>query len=605
MNSRQLYSRLMRYIAPYWEVLIFAFIGMIVMAATIPMLAALMEWMVDGALVNKDMEVMQLVLLGIIVLFIVRGAAGYVSTYAISWIGSKLVVDLRVEMFDKLLILPARIYADQSSGRLMSRFKSDIDQLARAFTVVVTIMVKDTLTVIGLLGWILYLNWKLSVLALIVTSVIVLIIRWVNERLHKMGREARQKVDNIAQVLKESIENHKLVKLYGGEQYENQRMREQVSRAHGFTMKQVAIAAFAVPLVQMITAVALAITLYFATQQVSVDEITAGSFVSLILAMLMLSPPLKRVAGVNARLQHGLAAAESVFSLLDEEIEANPGTITIERVRGELRFEQVSFSYDTHSSRSRVESGSEASTPATPEVILNAGFTLRDITLTIQPGETVALVGFSGCGKAALTDLVPRFFHPTEGRILLDGHDLASLTLTSLRANIVLVSQDMALFNDTVAANIAYGAMGRATEGRITAAAQAAHAMEFIREMSHGLQTLVGEQGVSLTGGQRLRIAIARALLRNSPVLILDETYQTLDFESSQHVRAALEAVMQGRTTLVITQRLSTLEKAGRVAMLQKGRIAEIGSHGELLAKGGAYASLIQTLWNSAGHDRR
>ena len=601
MNSRQLYSRLMRYIAPYWEVLIFAFIGMIVMAATIPMLAALMEWMVDGALVNKDMEVMQLVLLGIIVLFIVRGAAGYVSTYAISWIGSKLVVDLRVEMFDKLLILPARIYADQSSGRLMSRFKSDIDQLARAFTVVVTIMVKDTLTVIGLLGWILYLNWKLSVLALIVTSVIVLIIRWVNERLHKMGREARQKVDNIAQVLKESIENHKLVKLYGGEQYENQRMMEQVSRAHGFTMKQVAIAAFAVPLVQMITAVALAITLYFATQQVSVDEITAGSFVSLILAMLMLSPPLKRVAGVDARLQHGLATAESIFSLLDEETESNPGTIAIERVRGELRFEQVSFKYGTQSRRSDFKSCTEASLAES----LDAGFTLRDITLTIQPGETVALVGFSGCGKAALTDLVPRFFHPTEGRILLDGHDLASLTLTSLRANIVLVSQDMALFNDTVAANIAYGAMGRATEGRITAAAHAAHAMEFIREMSHGLQTLVGEQGARLTGGQRLRIAIARALLRNSPVLILDETHQTLDFESSQHVRAALEAVMQGRTTLVITQRLSTLEKAGRVAMLQKGRIAEIGGHAELLAKGGAYASLIQTLWNSAGHDPR
>lgn len=586
---------------PYWEVLIFAFIGMMVMAATVPMLAALMEWMVDGALVNKDMEVMQLVLLGIIVLFIVRGAAGYVSTYAISWIGSKLVVDLRVEMFDKLLTLPARIYADQSSGRLMSRFRSDIDQLARAFTAVVTVMVKDALTVIGLLGWIFYLNWKLSVLALVVTSVIVLIIRWVNERLQKMGREARQKVDNIAQVLKESIENHKLVKLYGGEQYENQRMREQVIRAHGFTMKQVAIAAFAVPLVQMITAVALAITLYFATQQVSVDEITAGSFVSLILAMLMLSPPLKRVAGVNARLKHGLAAAENVFSLLDEETESNPGTVAIERVRGELRFEQVSFRYGTQSRRSHFESSTEAS----PAESLGAGFTLRDITLTIQPGETVALVGFSGCGKAALTDLVPRFFHPTDGRILLDGHDLASLTLTSLRANIVLVSQDMALFNDTIAANIAYGAMGRATEGRITAAAQAAHAMEFIREMSHGLQTLVGEQGVSLTGGQRLRIAIARALLRNSPVLILDETYQTLDFDSSQHVRAALEAVMQGRTTLVITQRLSTLEKASRVAMLQKGRIAEIGSHGELLAKGGAYASLIQTLWNSAGHDRR
>ncbi len=605
MNRRQLYSRLKRYIAPYWEALVFALAGMTVMAATVPILAAFMQWMVDGVFVNKDMEVMQLVLLGIIILFVVRGTAGYVSTYAISWIGSKVVADLRVEMFNKLLALPARIYADQSSGRLISRFRSDIDQLARTFIAMVTVMVKDTLTIIGLLGWILYLNWKLSVLALVVTSVIVLIIRAVNVRLLRMGREARQNVDNITQVLKESIENHKAVKLYGGEQYVNQRMKEQVSRAHGFTMKQVAIAAFTVPLVQMITAIALGITLYFATQQVSIDEITAGSFVSLLLAMLMLSAPLKRIAGVHALLQRGLAAAESVFSLLDEEIEANPGIINIEHVRGELRFEHVSFSYDTQSNRSRAASGSEASTPAGSEVSLNAGFSLRDITLTIHPGETVALAGFSGCGKAALTDLVPRFFHPTEGRVLLDGHDLASLTLASLRANIALVSANMTLFNDTVAANIAYGAMGRATEGRITAAAQAANAMEFIREMSHGLQTLVGEQGVSLSGGQRLRIAIARALLRNSPVLILDEDHQTLDFESAQYVQAALEAVMQGRTTLVIAQRLSTMEKASRIAMLQKGRIIEIGSHKELLAKEGAYAKLVQTLLNSAARDRR
>jgi ATP-binding cassette, subfamily B, bacterial MsbA len=593
MNSRQLYPRLMRYIAPYWEALVFALTGMAVMAATAPMLAALMEWMIDGAFVNKDMEVMQLVLLGIIVLFIARGAAGYISTYAISWVGSKLVLDLRVEMFDKLLTLPARYYAGQPSGSLISKFRSDIDQLAGAFTGVVTIMVKDTLTVIGLLGWMFYLNWKLSVLALLVTSVIVLIMRSVNERLQRMGREARQTLDNITQVLKESIENHKVVKLYGGEHYETQRMGEQVSRAHDFAMRQVAIAAFTVPLVQMIAAAALAITLYFATQQVSSDEITVGSFVSLMLAMLMLGAPLKRVAGIDARLQPGLAAAGSIFSLLDEETETDAGTIAIERMQGELRFEQVSFCYDPYSSQSSPDSS--------PEVSLNAGSSLRDIRLTIQPGETVALVGFSACGKAAFADLVPRFFHPTEGRVLLDGHDLASLTLTSLRANIMMVSQGMTLFNDTIAANIAYGAMGRATEGRIIAAAQAAHAMEFIREMPQGLQTLVGQQGVRLSSGQRLRIAIARALLKNSPVLILDETLETRDFESAHHVQAALEAVMHGRTTLVIAHRLSTMEKSDRIVMLQKGRITEIGTHRELLEEGGSYARLIQTCeWDRA-----
>ena len=594
MNSRQLYSRLMRYIAPYWEALVFALTGMAVMAATAPMLAALMEWMIDGAFVNKDMEVMQLVLLGIIVLFIARGAAGYISTYAISWVGSKLVVDLRVEMFDKLLTLPARYYAGQPSGSLISKFRFDIDQLAGAFTGVVTVMVKDALTIIGLLGWMFYLNWKLSILALLVTSVIVLIMRSVNERLQRMGREARQTLDNITQVLKESIENHKVVKLYGGEHYETQRMGEQVSRAHDFAMRQVAIAAFTVPLVQMIAAAALAITLYFATQQVSSDEITVGSFVSLMLAMLMLGAPLKRVAGIDARLQPGLAAAGSIFSLLDEETETDAGTIAIERAQGELRFEQVSFCYGPQSSQSSPDSS--------PKVSLNAGSSLRNIRLTIQPGETVALVDFSACGKAAFADLVPRFFHPTEGRVLLDGHDLASLTLTSLRANIMMVSQGMTLFNDTIAANIAYGAMGRATEGRIIAAAQAAHAMEFIREMPQGLQTLVGQQGVRLSSGQRLRIAIARALLKNSPVLILDETLETRDFESAHHVQAALEAVMHGRTTLVIAHRLSTMEKSDRIVILQKGCITEIGTHRELLEKGGTYARLVQTCeWNRAG----
>lgn len=582
MNSRQLYSRLMKYIVPYWEVFVFSLMGMIAMAATAPMIAALTVPLLDGAFVNKDTESMQLVLLAIIVLFAVRGVAGYISTYAINWVSSKLVVDLRAEMFDKLLILPDCYYSSQSGGSLVARLTSDIIQLTCAVIDIITVMVRDTLTVIGLLAWMLYLNWKLSVLALLMVSVILLIIRSVGERLQSVEREARQTADSITQVLKESIENHRVVRLYGGRRYETHRMGEEASRVRDFTMRQIAISALSVPLVQLSTSVALVVILYLATQQAFANETTVGGLVSIVVAMLMLSAPLKRIAGVKEFQQQEFAAAESVFSLLDQAAEpdtgADTGTITIDRARGELRFEQVCFC------RGSVSSG-----------ISLGAVEILDITLTIQPGETLALVGLSECDKATLVNMVPRFIRPTAGRVLLDGYDLASLTLASLRANIALVSEGTTLFNDTVAANIAYGAMGRETESRITAAAQAAHAMEFIREMPQGLQTLVGERGVKLSSGQRLRIAIARALLRDSPVLIMDEMLQMPDFETSHHVQAALEALMHGRTTLVIAHRLSTVERADRIVVLQKGRIAEIGGHRELLTKEGAYARLART----------
>jgi ATP-binding cassette, subfamily B, bacterial MsbA len=324
-----------------------------------------------------------------------------------------------------------------------------------------------------------------------------------------------------------------------------------------------------VPIVQFLAGIALAVIVYLASLQSGADEITVGGFVSFVTAMLMLTAPLKRITSVNEPLQRGLAAAESVFELIDQDSERDPGQRTVPRARGEVRFDDLTFRYP----------GSERAA-------------LEAITLTIAPGETVALVGQSGSGKTTLANLVPRFYRPSSGRILLDGHDVESLTLASLRANIALVSQDVVLFNDTVAANIAYGAMRDASEADIIAVAEAAHAMEFIEQMPQGMQTLVGENGVKLSGGQRQRLAIARALLKNAPVLILDEATSALDSESERHVQAALETLMRHRTTIVIAHRLSTIENAHRIVVLDQGRIAEIGNHGALLDAGGIYARL-------------
>jgi subfamily B ATP-binding cassette protein MsbA len=334
-------------------------------------------------------------------------------------------------------------------------------------------------------------------------------------------------------------------------------------------MKQASASAANVPIVQMVAAVALAVVVYLATLQSNADEVTVGGFVSFIMAMLMLTAPLKRLTGVSEYLQRGLAAAESVFALLDTLGESDPGKVEIGRVQGELHFNNVQFSY-------------------TPD----ARPVLKNIQLAVRAGENVAFVGASGSGKTTLANLVPRFYTATEGDIFLDGHNLTELTLASLRANIALVSQEVVLFNDTLSANIAYGQMRVVSEAEIIAAATAAHAMEFIREWPEGLKTLVGERGVKLSGGQRQRIAIARAILKNAPVLILDEATSALDSESERHVQAALEGLMRGRTTLVIAHRLSTIEKADRIVVLQKGEIIETGTHSELLGLCGVYAQL-------------
>jgi subfamily B ATP-binding cassette protein MsbA len=570
MTSSQLYFRLLNYVKPYWRVFAISLLGTAIVAATEPLVPALMKPMLDGTFVHKDQSMLKMVPIIILLIFFVRGIAMFVSSYAINWVGNKLVMDLRDEMFSKLLSLPTRYYDDHATGNLISKLTFDVTQVTNAATTVVTVVVRDSIVMIGLLSWLFYLNWKLTLLSLLMAPVIMLIISTISKRMRNNSRDTQEAMGSVTQVIEESISAHKVVKLFGGQQYEIDRFSDQINWVRRFTMKQAAAGAANVPIVQMIAAVALAAVVYLATLQSNANEVTVGGFVSFIMAMLMLTAPLKRLTGVSEYLQRGLAAAESVFALLDTEGEIDRGARVIGRVRGELQFDNVRFAYATDAPR-----------PA-----------LNNINLHIRAGENIALVGASGGGKTTMANLVPRFYTPTGGAILLDGHSITELTLASLRANIALVSQEVVLFNDTVAANIAYGQMREVPGAEIIAAAEAAHAMEFISEWPEGLNTLVGERGIKLSGGQRQRIAIARAILKNAPILILDEATSALDSESERRVQAALENLMQGRTTLVIAHRLSTIEKADRIVVMQKGEIAEIGTHQELLAKGGVYSQL-------------
>jgi subfamily B ATP-binding cassette protein MsbA len=572
VTNTALYLRLLSHVTAYWRVFALGVLGMIVVAATEPVLPALMKPLIEGTFIDKDPVLMRWLPAVIVALFVVRGAAAYMGAYALNWVGTRLVTDLRNAMFAKLLALPASFYEQQPSGTLISKLTFDVTQVTAAATSALTIVFRDTLAIVGLLAFLFWLNWRLSLFALVMAPLIVGVVRVLSVRLRSSSREVQQAMGYITQVIDEAIGGHKVVKLFGGQDYEKGRFDQEANRLRRHLMKQAMASAASAPIVQLIAAVALSIIIWYALLQSSAAQLSVGEFAAFITGMLMLTAPLKRVTDINEYVQKGLAAAESVFKLIDEEAEPDRGTLAIGRARGEGRFENVSFHYG--------DPGRLA---------------LDGIELTIAPGQTVALVGPSGAGKTTLANLVPRFYHPTRGRVLLDGHDLEMLTLASLRANIALVSQDVVLFNDTIAANIAYGAMNGATEKSIIAAAEAAHAMEFIRDMPQGLATLVGENGVKLSGGQRQRLAIARALLKDAPLLVLDEATSALDTESERHVQAALEALMQGRTTLVIAHRLSTVEKADLIVVLDRGRIAETGSHRELLERGGIYDRLYRT----------
>ena len=569
-SSLALYRRLFGYLKNYLRIFALAVLGMVVVAATGPIFAWLLKPLINEGFVEKNLSAMRWVPLAIIGLFILRGIFNFINEYSTSYLSGHLVQQIRREMFAKMLKLPAGYFSQHSSGRIMSRIMNDASQITEAGFNVVTVTAKDGITVVGLLCFLLYLDWQLTIITLVMIPVLAWCVRQVSKRLRQLSRESQQYVGQMTQVLDESITGERVIKVYGGQEHEKNRFDETAINVRRNGVKQTAANSFSTAVTQLMIATALAAILYLAAARAASDSFSAGDFMSFLSAMLMMFDPIKRMTGISSSLQRGLAAAESVFQFLDEPVEPDNGTETLSEHTGDIELVNVSHHYEGAARNS-----------------------LDNINLHIPNGSVVALVGASGCGKTTLANLLPRFFDPTAGEVRIGGLDIREYSMASLRKQMALVSQDVVLFNGTVAENIAYGRFN-ADPDDIEAAAKAANAWEFISAMPQGLQTEIGQNGLKLSGGQRQRIAIARALLKNVPILILDEATSALDTKSERLVQSALDKLMQQRTTLVVAHRLSTIEQADKIVVMHEGRIVEQGKHAELLAKGGRYADLYR-----------
>jgi ATP-binding cassette, subfamily B, bacterial MsbA len=568
-SNRALYTRLLGYIKPYRMAFAIAIAAMAVGGAAQGAFALFLKELLEKLFEQGNAQYAWIASLAIVVIFLITGLSNFVSGYGMQWVSTKVILDLRNQMFHRLIRLPEPFFSRTSTGTMMSKVTNDVMGLQEAATNALTALVRGSFTLIIALGTMFYLSWKLTLITFATVPILAFIIGAFGKRLRGLSRETQVAQAAITDVLEESIRGHKVIKVFGGERYELSRFESAANRIRQLSMKHGAAAAAGTPFTHLIVSIAIALIVYLAASNTMGSGLSVSSFVAYIAAAAGLIPQIKGLTSVNEQIQKGLAACESVFGLIDAPLEADTGKKNIDRAKGELRFDAVSLQYENQSE------------PA-----------LNDVSIDINAGETIALVGPSGGGKTSFMNLVPRFFTPTAGTITLDGHAVVDIKLTDLRKQIAMVSQDVVLFNDTVAANIAYGVVGDADMAKVKEAAVAAHCLDFIDALPNGFNTEIGDNGSRLSGGQRQRIAIARALYKDAPILLLDEATSALDSESERAVQTALDALMRGRTTLVVAHRLSTIEKADRILVLEAGKIVESGTHAELLLRGGLYTSL-------------
>lgn len=568
-ESREVLRRFLAYIKPFKLLFCVAIAGMIGYAGVDTFVFSEVRPLIDESLNIGNYDYLKNAALFIVPLFLLRGIFNFMGTYTLEYIGTQVVMKMRQELFEKYIHLPVEYHDHNSSGSLISKVTYDTEQVRGAAGKAMLTLVRDGMFVVGLLVVMFMSSWKLSVIFLLIGPIVGVIVSIVSKRFRKVSNAIQQAMGNLTASVEQAVKGHKVVLMHDGQQLEADKFAQRNNYNRLQSMKLVTAQILSVSTIQIIASVALAFVLFAASLPSMVEELTVGIFINVLVCMVMLLKPLKQLTTVNTEFQKGMAACASIFKVLDTENEVDTGKVVLSRVKGELSLQNVTFTYPTKKQAA-----------------------IKNVSFNVKPGQTVALVGRSGSGKSTLSNLLTRFYSPDSGQILLDGQDISEVTLRSLRQQFALVSQQVILFNDTIANNIAYGKEGKLSRQDIIKAADMAHVTDFVKQQSEGFDTLVGENGLMLSGGQRQRIAIARAILADSPILLLDEATSALDTESEKFIQHQLDELQKSRTSIVVAHRLSTIENADLILVVENGEIIEKGSHRDLLAQGGTYAQL-------------